>query len=237
MPEPGRSRDQRRERERERNPVRRQSGEVGDDRAARRGDRDRDRQRKIDDQRADRQKRPLLTERAPRCLRRAAALRERAHELPIVQRDADDDPDHDPDRRQQQAEMPVQRAQSGLDLLRDRGDGVGHGGEREGEEQQRFRPPADRACRVRRCAGRATKPPQGIDEEIAAETSRHTCEHPSRSAPRGDGKESRMVLSPEPACARAARLGGARVSPRGCARPPRVARSILPPDGRSVRGR
>ena len=84
----------------------------------------------VDHQRTDRKKRPLLAERAPRGLRRAPALRERAHQLPVVQRDQRDDRDHQPHRRQQQPQMvrsEGQGQQQGYRRQRGYGQQVGSG--------------------------------------------------------------------------------------------------------------
>ena len=53
-------------------------------------------------------KRPGGAERASRRLGVAPALREAAHEEPVVDRHQDDDADHDRHRREQVLEVPVQ---------------------------------------------------------------------------------------------------------------------------------
>ena len=76
MSEPGQSGDRQQQAKRERNANPGQRGRIGDQRTAGRGNRDGDREGEVDDQGADWEKGPALTERSPRSLGRATALRE-----------------------------------------------------------------------------------------------------------------------------------------------------------------
>ncbi len=152
--EPGQAGNGYEEHEVERDAHRRKVRDVGDQRAAAGGDRDRDRQREVDDQRADWQERGGLAEGLARGLRGAAALREHGDELPVVERDERDDRDHQTHRRDQQLEVPVERPQRRLDRIGDRRNGIGHHREGEGEEEDGPRRQAS-ARVTRRCgAGR-----------------------------------------------------------------------------------
>jgi hypothetical protein len=136
--EPSDRRDRDKQAQRQREANRRQRRHVGDQGAAGGGDRDRDSQCEVDDQGTDRQERPGLSEGAARRLRRAAALGKRGYQLPVVEGDEGDDPDHQAHRRDQQVEVAAEGSQGGLDRVGNRRDRVGHHRKGKGHEQHRL---------------------------------------------------------------------------------------------------
>ena len=137
MPKPGQTGDEQQQQQRERDPLRRKTRNVVDHRRGASRCADRDREHKVDDQRADRHERPRLPERLARCRGSPAALREPRHELVIVGDHQRDDRDHQPHRRQQQSEVATQLAQRRLDRIRNRRHRISHHRKRERDQQNR----------------------------------------------------------------------------------------------------
>ena len=134
MAEQGQPRHSGQQHDCQRNPSRRQSGLKGDDRRRSRGDRDCDRQRIVDDQRTERQKRPPVAEGGSR-RRSVPTPREPAQQAVIVADHQADDGHHDRHRRNQKREVTVKRPQRRLDRIRHRRHRIAHHRERKRDQQ------------------------------------------------------------------------------------------------------